>query len=188
MNDHLSHKPSQKAGVLILVMVCAPLIVGTAGMYMWFIPNRDLKLPAAVIGGSYVLLIVFLNSLVARVNYAESWRQKGGEAKQALGVIGGLLMIGFCSFLVAFRAAPAEFTKLFGHPVNLVFSVTEIFRHTSRASGLCPYTLTLESLQGGPGTDFCVDVESANRLHVGDQVQLRGKETNLGFKFDSYSG
>jgi len=63
MNDHLSHKPSQKAGVLILVMVCAPLIVGTAGMYMWFIPNRDLKLPAAVIGGSYVLLIVFLNHL-----------------------------------------------------------------------------------------------------------------------------
>jgi hypothetical protein len=188
MNNRQSHKPSQKAGILILVMVCVPLIVGTAGIYMWFIPDRDLRLPAAVIGGSYVLLIILLNSLVGRVNYAESWRQSGGGSGQALGVLGGLLMIGFGSFLVAFRTVPAEFTKLFGHPADRAFRVTEIFKHTSRARGLCPYTLTLESLQGGAGTDFCVDGESANRIHVGDQVQLRGKQTRLGFKFDSYSG
>jgi len=187
MNDRLSHKPSPKAGVLVLVMVCVPLILGVAGMYMWFIPNRDLKLPATVIGGSYVLFVLLLNSLVGRVNYAERWRQIGGGAKQALGVLGGLLMIGFFSFLVAFRTAPAEFTKLFGHPADRAFSVTDIFKHTWRASPLCPYTLTVQSLHGGSETDFCIDGESADRLHVGDQLHLRGSETRLGFKFDSFS-
>ncbi|MFC5583309.1 hypothetical protein [Rhodanobacter terrae] len=188
MNNRRSHKPSQKAGILILVMVSAPLIVGIAGMYMWFIPNPDLRLIAAVIGGSYVLLIISLNSVIGRVNYAERWRQAGGGAKLALGMLGGLLMIAFGSFLVAFRSAPAEFTKLFGHPTHHAFSVTEIFRHEWGGSVLCPYTLTIESQQGGSKTDFCIDAESANRLHVGDQVQLRGKETHLGFKFDSFGG
>lgn len=68
MNDRLSQKPSLRAGTLKLAMVIAPLVAGTAGMYMWFIPNADLKLPAAVIGGSYVLLIVLLNSVVGGVD------------------------------------------------------------------------------------------------------------------------
>ena len=188
MTDPLRRKPSQKNNILLLVLICAPMIVGCAAIYMWFIPNSDLKLPAEVIGGGYVLLTVLLGSLVGRVNYVERWRQQGGGTKQIIYALVGLLLIGFSSFMVAFRAIPAECTQLFGHPTDRAFSVTEIFRHTSQSRAICPYTITLKSLQGGPGTDFCLDEESANHLHVGEQVHLRGKETYFGFKFDSYSG
>lgn len=187
MNHDLAQKKTSNGGILLFALAAIPLVAGIVGMHMWFIPNPDLSIVEAVAGGGYTLLVVLLTWLVGRVTYVERWRQQIGVANLAIGSSAALLLIGFFSYFAASVAIPSEFARFFGNPSDRTVRVTNVIRHSTRASPFCPYSVTFQGLDGSAGAEFCMEGYVARHFHVGDEIHLHGRATYLGFRIDSYS-
>jgi hypothetical protein len=187
MGEHSMDKRSKIAGALTMVLLLVPMIGVWPALNIWFIPNADFKLPAAIVGVSYILLVFLLAWMVGRVNYLELWRNESEGARQTFFALSGVVMLGFCAFMTTFRAIPAEWTQLNGRSVDRDFTVRKVSRNQLRTNSTCTYTVTIESLRDSSDSDFCAGKELAQRLHMGEHLQLHGKETYFGFKFNSYS-
>lgn len=183
---HVPREPSTQGAPLFFVLLLIPLLGGLAGGLLWFVPNPEFKLVAILVGTAYTALIYLLTWLLAGVNFIERYRSAGVGGAQIVGILVAVLAICAISAEAAYATVPAVFTQLYGRPTARSFVVADVYRHTSKGSAICPFTVTLHSLDGKFDTDFCARWSSAHDFHVGEKVRLHGKETSLGFRFDSY--
>lgn len=172
--------------MLLLALVAIPFIAGSAGMLMWFIPNPDLMIIEAVAASAYTLFLALLTWLIARANVVERLRQQIGGTNLAIGSFAAFLLIGLWSYFAASVAIPSEFAQFVGKPSDRTLRVTKVYRRGTKVNPFCPYKLRLQGLDGGAGAEFCVDLDLARHLHVGDTIHLHGRATYLGFRVDSY--
>jgi hypothetical protein len=174
----MAEVPAVRTMVLCIFL---PVVLGAFGLGMHFVPMPGFRLAAFLAAIAYCAT---LTALAVRIRRKRISLENDVQFTPITAAFFFVVIAGFS--YVSFRmTVPALLTDVIGVPASKKFVIESLEQGSAKARLLCAYELSLEGVTTVLDDSFCASEEFARQHAAGQAIQLTGKQSRFGFRFEN---